>query len=136
MTAYAVPVNAEALLVAILRNAGISEAYAERIHSNLPFLLVERAGGPPRSSNNPGQAQTVDIQMSAWASSKGEAFTLFKDAEMTLIKSVRDGSNRQPQGVLTRISIPEPVYSPDEDVLVDGNPAPRYLSVAEIVVSP
>lgn len=135
MPAYAATVNVEALLVEILRTAGVSEAYAERIGKDLPFLLVERAGGESRSSASPGKAQVASVQIDAWATTKAAAHDLYGEASLTLRSAVRDDPSTT-HGVLVRAEVPEPNYAPDSDVLVDGRPAPRYFGIARIVVTP
>lgn len=136
MTAYAPTVNIEALVVTIMRAAGHSEAHAERIGAPLPFLLVSAAGGGERRSDNPGWAQTKSIQIDAWAATKEAAFDLFHASTLALITSVRSGVNVTSHGVLVRATIPEPNYSPDEDVDADGRHAPRYFSIATITAHP
>lgn len=135
MTAYAPTVNAEALVINVLRDAGITQASAERIGTPLPFVLVEAAGGPSRGSDSPGWVQIYDAQISTWAATKAAAWQLYHDASMALRSYVRTAPIR-PQGVLSKALVPEPNYSPDDDVQVDGRPAPRYFGVARVTVHP
>ena len=135
MTAYAPSVNVEALLVTLLRADGIPHAYAERIGTTLPYLLVEMAGGPQIRSDSPGQAQVFNIQLTAWADTKGDALDLFYDADFAIRSAVRT-QPQWPQGTLNKAKVPRPNYAPDEDVLVEGRPAPRYFAVATITVTP
>lgn len=134
MTAYADLVNIEALTLEVLRDAGMT-VYTERIGSGVPFVLVTAAGGPPLRSDNPGTVQVADVQIDTWAATKSDALALMQQASAALRTSVRTDPNKT-AGTLIRALVPAPNYVPDDDVLVDGNPAPRYLAVATITARP
>lgn len=129
--------NAEAVVVEILRAAGVADGavFAERVAATGPFCLVTANGGPTRSSASTGRYITADIAIDVWAATKAEARQHIDTAAAALRNYPRTDPVRA-GAVLVSSNVPEPTYTPDPDRMADGNPSPRYTTTARVTVRP
>lgn len=96
-----------------------------------PVMRVEENGVRSPSSQMPDHLYEFGLELQTWGQTKSSAFALVVDT----IQVLRAHPSNE-HGAVTRFELVSNSYERDAQTLVNGQPGPRYISIARLWAHP